>query len=225
MKSLNAENLAGKNDLDIAEIINNWHEYDLRSYTMAYYYVYRSGWKNSAHKKRLLNITEYIRAVEKYGIKDWPNHFSVTLTNEEKETINSIVSSNTDRALVEKAVPHERAKENSKNPIYKKWWAWVIVILVIGQIGKSLENPSMPGSSKSDSYKTSPDCSQSSSQAAVRDRFASLGHRILGIQLMSSNGCSYSWLVSCVTRNMQSADCVVNTDGSSGSVVITKVGC
>jgi hypothetical protein len=131
MKSVDAKFFEAKNVHEIAEIVNNWDEYDVHSFTLAYYYIYKSGWKNSAQKKSALKITEYSRAVEKYGIKDWASQFSKTLTTEDKEIIDSIVRRNEEIEALK--IASER--ESKEGYLYKSGQALKnIANLIIMQI-------------------------------------------------------------------------------------------
>ena len=54
---------------------------------------------------------------------------------------------------------------------------------------------------------------------------SSLGYTQLSIQLNSSSGCRYQWLVQIINRTGGLGYCAITTDGSSGTVQIVDVTC
>lgn len=70
-----------------------------------------------------------------------------------------------------------------------------------------------------------PICDQWSSKNAVENRIENLGYVQLSIQLNSTSGCRYQWLVQFISDAGQSGYCAITTDGSSGIVEIVNVTC
>ena len=111
----------------------------------------------------------------------------------------------------------------NQKPFYKIWWVWLIFLILAGQIIR-ISNPSA-SNSQNDNARNTSDCSEYSSERAIRERMSSLGHMVTSIQLVREGNCSYQWLVGGISRNRDSFDCMVITDGSMGSISVSDADC
>lgn len=111
-----------------------------------------------------------------------------------------------------------------KNNIWSKKARWIISIFFLLAIVSSSDDKNSSTTSSS-SNENVQQCEQYKSKSAVESRVSSLGHMQTSIQLNSSSGCRYQWLVQFITSTGGSGFCAMTTDGSSGTVEIVDVTC
>ena len=119
----------------------------------------------------------------------------------------------------------EKKKRKKWKDLSRKQKIFGVVLLCFIIISLGINDSGNSSTTPSSSNKIIEKCGRFSSQSAVEDRIDELGHNQLSIQLNSSSGCRYQWLVQFVTSYGSSGYCAMTTDGSSGSVEIVDETC
>ena len=101
----------------------------------------------------------------------------------------------------------------------------ITLIIVTSIFASSCNNNKMPKDLELRKENINQICDQWSSKNAVENRIENLGYVQLSIQLNSTSGCRYQWLVQFISDAGQSGYCAISTDGSSGIVEIVNVTC